>query len=170
MPDDNLNSHDNLNVSTRHDSLLEEELSYDALENLQTQRLSLLNKQIVKYSENSSDLNSEEITEYLGLDNKSSRAFFLMPLDNTFSKINPTPLSHIQSGNVGGAIFSLEDLSSILSDTAETTTEDGNQQEADKLIEMSELINNTTEVLKRESCEYTDCSVIKKNANQSINY
>ena len=166
---ENRNSLSDSNASlSRHDSLSNEELSYDVIQNINIDRLSSLNDKIEKISENTTTINPDAISEYLGFTNITDTE---SALDDGTSLESPKTVDYLESGSIDSAISSLDYLTSRIDESAETAmSEENNMDNYDELKKVSDLIKNTTELFKSQSCKYNDCSVVEKDPNTSLNY
>lgn len=165
-------SQNNVNNSllSKHDSLLDKELSYDVIQNINIDRLSALNHKIEKISENTTAINPSAISEYLGFTNTTNRE---SALDEGTSLESPKTIDYLEAGNIDSAISSLDFLSSKLEEkSAESamSEDESSIDDSNELRKVSDLIKNTTELFKSQSCQYTDCSIVEKDPDMPINY
>jgi hypothetical protein len=159
----------NASSSSRHDSLSNEELSYEVIQNLNTDRLSSLNDQIKELSENTTSINQDAISEYLGFKNITNTESALD--DEGTSLESPKTVDYLESGSIDSAISSLDYLSSRIDESAESAMSDeSNIDNSDELKKVSDLIKNTTELFKSQSCKYNDCSIVEKDPDTPLNY
>jgi hypothetical protein len=113
-------------------------------------------------------------------DNGSIKSFFINKIGNTSrieststepSNVNDTTIiGYLKSDKIDNAITSLTSLLSTMDSSRGGNKSDDKITNSTTQQHLTTLINNAIEILKDQSCRYSECTVVPKGPNETIEY
>lgn len=179
------NDDSNITLNDNHaDNSVHEELTFDDVKNTNLQLASSISDAIDKLTatsiQNKSNNSILFIPKILN-DTEQVKSFYEYKIGNTSRlestlseepiNVNDTTIAgYIKSGNIDNAISSLKVLLPTMDSSVGGARSDDKITNSTAQQHIIALINNLIDVLKLQSCTYSNCTIVHKAPNETIQY